>query len=243
MPENIVFALHGFLGQGSDWNLVKKNIPSSQFEFKAIDLFSPEAQPVLEFEEYIEELTRTIKEMTRDRKNKIFLGYSLGGRLGLHLLENNPDLFDHYIFLSTNPGLPEHEQNEKNKRLMTDMKWASLISEKNWDEFQKEWNAQTVFLGSTAEPQRYVTDYDIDKLKRALVMWSVSQQQDFSDIIQDYQNKITWVVGEKDEKYVARAEEMKQKKILLDYKRISSGHRIWLDQPTEVAKLLSGPLS
>ena len=244
MSENVVFALHGFLGQASDWNQVKKLVLSTQLaEFKAIDLFSPEALPVLEFEDYIEELSATVDDQTQNKKKKIFVGYSLGGRLGLHLLENNPDQFDHYIFLSTNPGLNENEQSEKNKRLMADMKWASQISEKNWPTFLEEWNKQSVFEGSQKEPQRHLGDYDLEKLKRALVVWSVSQQEDYLDLINEFQNKITWVVGDKDHKYVQLAEDMKQKKILLDYKRISSGHRIWLDQPDELVKLLRGPLS
>ncbi len=244
MSENIIFALHGFLGQASDWNLIKKSfVANKSADFKAIDLFSPEALPILEFEDYIEDLSEEIDEIIAGKKKKIFIGYSLGGRVGLHLLENNPDQFDHYIFLSTNPGLGENEQSEKNKRLMADMKWASLINDKNWISFLTEWNAQSVFSGSCAESEKNIGDYDLEKLKRALVVWSVSQQEHFLDLIAEFKEKITWVVGEKDIKYLKMAEDMKQKKILLDYKRISCGHRIWLDQPDEIVKLLSRQLN
>lgn len=236
MSENIIYALHGFLGQATDWNVIKKNVST---EFIADDLFATDSPEVTEFEDYIEELSEYIDEEIMDRKKKIFVGYSLGGRLGLHLLKENHEQFDHYVFLSTNPGLSEDEQSERNKRLIADMKWASLISESNWKSFIADWNKQSVFENSASEPERHYVDYDIDKLKRALVVWSVSQQEDFRDVIQDFQHKITWVVGEKDSKYFHMAEDMKQKKILLDYKKISSGHRLLLDQPTEISKLLS----
>jgi 2-succinyl-6-hydroxy-2,4-cyclohexadiene-1-carboxylate synthase len=237
MSENVIFALHGFLGQSSDWNKVKQDLPNRS-DFVAIDLFSDESLPVTELEDYAEQLSEQVDEIVEGKKKKIFVGYSLGGRIGLHLLQNNPDQFDHYIFLSTNPGLTEAENAEKNKRLMSDMKWASQISETNWNEFVKSWNQQPVFEGSSQEPERYSGNYDLNKLKRALVMWTLAQQEDFRPLIQEFKDKITWMVGEKDSKYLQIAESMKQKKILLDYKRIFSGHRIWLDQPTVISNLL-----
>lgn len=242
MSENIVFALHGFLGQSHDWSQVKQTLKGSA-AFEAIDLFAKESSDIVELEEYAENLSVEIDAHLAGKKKKIFVGYSLGGRIGLHLLENNPDQFDHYIFLSTNPGFSETEASEKNKRLMADMKWASLISEKNWDAFLLDWNKQSVFEGSKQELSRHFADYDLNKLKRAIVMWTLAQQEDFRDIVEEFQSKITWVVGEKDVKYLKLAEEMKQKKILLDYKRISSGHRILLDQPQEILNLLTSCMS
>lgn len=241
MSENLVFALHGFLGQGMDWSAIKAGLQSKSV-FKTVDLFSSESLPISELEDYAEVLSAQIQQDIGEKKKKIFIGYSLGGRIGLHLLQNDPDLFDHYIFLSTNPGLSENEGAEKNKRLINDMKWASQITKDNWDQFLVAWNQQSVFEGSQQEPRRHIGDYDLDKLKRAIVMWTLAQQEDFRDLIQDFQDKITWVVGDKDTKYAQLAEDMKQKKILLDYKRISSGHRIWLDQPQEVVKLVASHL-
>ena len=112
MSENVIFALHGFLGQSSDWNKVKQDLPNRS-DFVAIDLFSDESLPVAELEDYAEQLSEQVDEIVEGKKKKIFVGYSLGGRIGLHLLQNNPDQFDHYIFLSTNPGLTEVENAEK----------------------------------------------------------------------------------------------------------------------------------
>lgn len=237
MSEHVIFALHGFLGQSSDWNQIKQAL-SSRSDFVAVDLFSEESPDIDELEDYAEELSNEVDEIVEGKKKKIFIGYSLGGRIGLHLMQNNPDQFDHYIFISTNPGLTETEASEKNQRLIADMKWSSLISESNWSEFLKSWNQQPVFAGSTNEIERHLGDYDINKLKRAMVMWTLAQQDDFRPLIQEFNDKITWIVGEKDSKYLNLAESMKQKKILLDYKRISSGHRILLDQPKFISDLL-----
>ena len=50
-------------------------------------------------------------------------------------------------------------------------------------------------------------------------------------------NKITWVVGDRDPKYCEIAEQMKNKKILSGFKKISAGHRIWLDNPSAVVEI------
>ena len=50
-----------------------------------------------------------------------------------------------------------------------------------------------------------------------------------NEILQKNCNKISWVVGDKDSKFVSIAENLKQKKILESYSRISSGHRILFD--------------
>lgn len=255
MSKNLIYALHGFLGQSSDWNPIRQKMESkASVEFFSENLFSVNSKPILELEDYIDELAKTVEHLSVSKEKKIFIGYSLGGRLGLSLLKYYPDLFDHYIFISTNPGFSESEQNEKNKRLMADMKWASLINEKNWDQFIQDWNGQSVFINSSVSENlnsklfeeqfhRDISNYDLTKLKRAMVMWSVSQQEDFREDIKEFKNKITWVIGEYDKKYCDLAIDLKKQEIILEYKKISCGHRVILEQPEEIYGLLFNFLS
>ena len=243
MSKTIVYAIHGFLGQSADWSAVKnfllQDTEKQTVQFFAPDLFSPDSSPILELEDYVDHLASEIEEKCENYENRIFVGYSMGGRLGLHLLNQHPELFDHSIFLSTNPGLPEQQGAEKNKRLFEDMKWAQQITEAQWSSFCDSWNKQGVFENSKLEPVRDQRDYKLESLKRALVMWSLGQQDYFADVLQDESEYLTWAVGEQDSKYSKMAEDLKQKKILLDYKRIpSSGHRILFDQPQAVSDLI-----
>lgn len=160
----------------------------------------------------------------------------MGGRLGLRLLSENPREFDHYIFLSTHPGLSD--QQSKNLRVESDEKWAGKIKHENWPELQKLWNAQSVFAGSGSEPVRDVARYDLAKLKLALGDWSLGRQNDYAELIREHNQKITWVVGERDPKFCAIAADLENKKILSGYEKISSGHRIWLDHPAAIADII-----
>ncbi len=236
MPESLVYAMHGFLGNSSDWNVLKSFLP--EVDFIAAELFlkeQPKNQPIDYF-------LQRAKSFSSFQGKKIFLGYSLGGRLGLQLLKSNPELFDHYIFLSTHPGLKTTDLEERKNRILRDQKWSEKINEENWGSFLQEWNSQPVFQGSSTEPERHVGRYDLQKLKEGMVKWSLGKQQDFSNIIQLNNIKITWVVGERDEKYCALAENLaensKGKKIVLNYKKVSSGHRIWLDNPAAVVEII-----
>ena len=221
LQKAIIYAVHGFFGCAADWDALKNSIPD--FNFVAEDLFSH--QPKI-----------GTSSFANANRKKIFLGYSLGGRLGLRLLSENPKQFDHYIFLSTHPGLSD--QQSKNLRIESDEKWADKINYENWPELQKSWNAQPVFAGSGSEPVRDVARYDLKKLKLALGEWSLGRQNDYSELIREHNQKITWVVGERDSKFCAIASDLENKKILSGYERISSGHRIWLDQPIAIANII-----
>lgn len=223
MPAAVIYAVHGFLGRAADWDQIKAQLPNCKVI--AEDLFSRE--PVIGPDEF-----RKISA------KKIFLGYSFGGRAGLLLLKNNPELFDHFVFLSTNPGISRKDEAARAKRLAADIIWAEKISEDNWTAFLREWNEQSVFSGSSSEPLREIKNYDLQKLKDALLNRSLGRQDDYSELIRRYRNKITWAVGTRDTKYCSLAEELKNKRILSGYEKICSGHRIWLDQPDQVVELI-----
>jgi len=228
MPATLVYAIHGFLGRASDWVEVEKILPN--VSFVAEELFSKNQRL-----DYF--LTR-VKSFESFQGKKIFLGYSLGGRLGLQLLKKTPDIFDHYCFLSTNPGLPSQALEERKNRIIQDKNWSVKISKENWYLFLQEWNSQPLLQGANAAPQRDIKNYDLQKLQEAQLWWSLGKQEDFSETIRIHKEKITWAVGDRDKRYCAIAEDMKNKKILLDYKKLSSGHRIWLDNPSAVASII-----
>lgn len=235
MSKNLIFAIHGFLGQASDWDQVRLAIPES--EWITIDLFSTSASDVTSFENYVDHLIEKYVTSTETSKaKKIFVGYSLGGRLGLYILSRHANKFDHFVFVSAHPGLNQAE--EKTMRLDSDQKWSEAILNLEWDQFLLKWNQQPIFGSAEKDPIRLRSDYDPKKLALAMQLWSLGNQKDMRPTIQKYQNKITWVVGDQDSKFIGLAEDLKQKKILLGYNKISSGHRILISNPNDLAGLL-----
>src|SRR5690606_21950754 len=75
------------------------------------------------------------------------VGYSLGGRLALHALKENPKLWQQVFLLSTNPGL--QDDSARGIRARQDQAWAEKFKSDPWDEVLEHWNAQAVFDGPT----------------------------------------------------------------------------------------------
>ncbi len=234
--QNFIYALHGFLGESSDWIDVFKSVAADD-HVACASYFSDEIFSHLVLDSFIEDIENHI-ELSFSH-TKIFVGYSLGGRIGLRILEAYPDLFDHYVFVSTHSGLSSEEDREA--RVANDQKWIDKIRQSSWDEFLKDWNNQDVLKDSVAA-KRPEAAYKKDRLVAALLDYSLGKQKDYSALIAEHQDRITWVVGDQDTKFLNLAEDLKQKEILLDYKRISSGHRILFDNPNGLSKIMESVL-
>jgi 2-succinyl-6-hydroxy-2,4-cyclohexadiene-1-carboxylate synthase len=233
--KTIIFGLHGFLGQGSDFDSLKDVLPEN-IELIAPDLFLDTRYDLSSFEKCTDQIANKLKTRSEE---KIFIGYSLGGRIGLHILDQYPDLFDQYIFLSTNPGLVDEQQ--KNQRLIADQLWAEKINTQKWSEFLKDWNSQSVFRAGS-ESARVESQFDKNQLVCAVTSLSLAGQKNMDSVIEKSRQKIKWVVGSKDQKYLDLAQDLKQKKILENYSRISSGHRILFDADmSELIKIILQP--
>ena len=228
-----IFAIHGFLGKSSDWDQFKKYLPDN-FNLIALDLFSAN-ESNFNFSSF-EILTEQIfQESQKYNGPKVIIGYSLGGRIALHLLQKYSKHFEKFIFLSTHAGL--ESETEILSRKKNDYDWSLKLDTMEWIDFLKLWNAQPVFKGST-EPRRIESQFNKDKLSQALVNLSLSEQKNMNEVILQNKNKIVWVVGSLDQKFLNLAEELKQKKILENYSRILCSHRILFEKPDEIVNLL-----
>lgn len=226
-----IYALHGFLGQGSDWSQTFSGWDAND-QIVCPSYFSDPDFIDLKLENFYKNITSSLVE---NFSKKIFIGYSLGGRIGLKILEHFPDLFDHYIFISSHSGL--NTDILRQARCAIDSVWMNKIRDLSWDDFLLQWNAQDVLQG-TLPPIRNAINYDQQRLILSLFDHSLGRQKDYSDLIKKHQNKVSWVVGDQDIKFLDLAEDLMQKKILLDYKRIFSGHRILFDNSKDLQKSL-----
>lgn len=234
MQKDLIFSLHGFLGQSLDWFACEKHLKSAlDTHWISPNLFCKDSDNILSFKGAVDNLVAKIDIAKFKAHRKIFIGYSLGARLGLYLLQNHAELFNQFIFVSCHPGLVDEKL--KVERIANDEKWGQLLETETWEGFLQHWNSQTTFAKSGLEPARYEKDFDIKKLQAAMRQWTLGKQEFMGPVILQNQKKVSWVVGNKDEKFLQLAEGLKQKKILQDYSRISSGHRILFENPKALA--------
>lgn len=240
-----VYLLHGFLGKGSDWASVIAGMPAmANVFFHPLDYMKLETlNSFNSFEEWASQFNNQILEHA---SRKILVGYSLGGRLALQALKKDPSKWDHVLLLSTNPGFDDDIAGEvvgsplREDRWLKDTEWAQLFKQAPWNDLLRSWNAQSVFIGSKAEPKRLEGDYDRHLLEMALTNWSLAMQDNMRPLLKAYEKKITWLTGELDTKFLQQAESLQLLHgIAMNYVTVTgASHRILFDAPLEVARQL-----
>ena len=142
--------LHGFLGEPEDWQgvceFLDPGLKVISHDLNSIPLPSPgDENPFSKWANQFAEryLLGGVK--------KVVVGYSLGGRLALHL----PDAaFDQLILLAAHPGLLQgHESRQK-----TDQDWFDKTQTLSQSEWYSRWNQQEVFQQDKKRPQRVDSD-------------------------------------------------------------------------------------
>lgn len=229
-----IFFLHGFLGRPSDWDFIKNEISKNQnIRTHAVDYLNhPEFGPNFTFNEWAENFNKYVQSFGYSKN--ILIGYSLGGRLALHALQQSPNFWSLLVILSANPGL--NSVQEKQARLANDETWAHKFSQMQWQDVMRDWNLQPVFAGNSNEPMRIESDYVREKVAKCLVQWSLGKQENLSGLIRQHQDRISWAVGALDKKFLHMSAAMYDENILKDLKIFDeASHRIIFDQPQALA--------
>jgi 2-succinyl-6-hydroxy-2,4-cyclohexadiene-1-carboxylate synthase len=124
-----------------------------------------------------------------DRGN-VLLGYSMGGRRALQLLER--ERYDRAVIVSAGLNAPEDARRAR------DETWARRFESEEWSSLMRDWNAQPVFGGHVV--QRREEDYDRRELARQLREWSPAVLP--PPQLESIATPVLWVAGERDAKYV-----------------------------------------
>ncbi len=234
--------LHGFLGQPSDWDLIIQNLRTEfpQYNYLSVDYFnSPPLSPKMDLKKWSENFVDFLGAEFGNFP-VVLVGYSLGGRLALQALKNFPDRFPFIFLVSTNPGFLATEVDERKHRLQEDQKWSQRFLDDDWKSLIKDWNAQQVFQGSIEEPERVSSNYKRDLLSKAIIKWSVANQEDLRSLLITHQKKITWIVGDLDKKYIQLTKEIFKVCPDMNYSICpNSSHRVLIDNPTELSRSIN----
>ena len=231
--RTIVFALHGFLGEPSDWKNVFSQIKKEKQEWEliAVDCMHEKMlSPDHSFENWSKNFIKWVESFGESRR--IIVGYSMGGRLALHAVEQKPELWASAVFLSTGPGLLT--EKEKQDRIIHDQEWSRRFQEEELGAVLKDWNAQTIFKGSF-NPGRHVTKLDPAALGKCLTNWSLAKQKNFRPVLEYFHIPQIWAAGAKDSKYCGFVKSLPAIAEMQKWEVEECGHRLIFEAPQEVA--------
>lgn len=194
----VLHALHGFLGKPTDWNGFGPNCISHDI----LSISTPNMQNGLW--EWAKLFNAKAEVSTSPR---ILMGYSLGGRLAMHALLLQPDLWQGAVIISAHPGLSNEE--DRQTRMQSDRVWAERFESEQWDFVLKDFYKNDIFANAVAPFERYEKDYNRRVLADIFRYWSLSAQQDLTKQIAELEVPILWVAGEKDSRYAAQARSLR----------------------------------
>lgn len=120
------------------------------------------AQVVASLSETADQIAEAIPESTFSLG-----GYSLGGRVALHVALRHPDRIERLVLLGASRGLAEESLRAARRQL--DERWAQLLEQDGTEKFLDAWLAQPLFATlATKDDERDARSVNADGLARSL---------------------------------------------------------------------------
>jgi 2-succinyl-6-hydroxy-2,4-cyclohexadiene-1-carboxylate synthase len=203
----VIHVFHGFLGSPEDFSFLKQD------GLILHDLCLMESFPTI-------------------HPDDTLIGYSMGGRVALEIAQTHDYKLKKIILLNSHPGLPSEEERQARKELEDQI--FQKLQENTQQEFLNYWNALPLFSHDKPigllNPDRYL------KFVTLFDRFRLSQQRNHLPQMQKHTDKVLWIVGLEDEKYMNIASEF-----LLTHdisvKGMRGGHRLF-QKPEELKQLL-----
>lgn len=234
--------LHGFLGRCQEFEPV---VQQFQSEFYCIRIDLPghgQTQWVGDYS--IDRTAQAIVQLVTDLSlsSSIIAGYSMGGRIALHLALNFPELFPIAIVASASPGL--QTTAEQQARWQQDVALADRL-EANYPQFLRDWYEQSLFASFKQHPSfdaifQQRSQQQPAELAKCLRGMSTGRQPSGWAQLATHRHPLLLLVGDGDRKFVTINQAMAsltptaQLHIIPD-----SGHVIQVEQPDAMAKQIA----
>lgn len=227
---DIVF-VHGFLGLPTDWLDIQSILRLKHRQsFYSVNLWE-EAESGVSFTS----LANKISE--RCHHNTMVIGYSLGGRILLHLRPETLKKLSSIVLISSHFGLKTSE--EKKERLSTDIEWAQRFLSEDWRTVMSSWDKQSIFAKDVYRPERFEKNYQRELLAKVLIETSLGKQSNSIDSAQFPFEKLLYIHGHDDAKYAELAKNWKTQQPRMMLKSVVGGHFPLVNSAVEIAEHIS----
>ena len=238
MSHRIVL-LHGFTQTGAAWEPVRSRLREAGRESVAPDLRghgrARDVRPV--------DLDGVFADLDVLVEEAVLAGYSMGGRIALAYAVARPQRVRRLLLVGASPGLAQ--PHEREARRAADETLAARIERDGVEAFAREWASLPLFAGQpeaiAAAAQRERLRQSASGLAAALRGLGTGALPSLWDALPALEVPVTLMVGDRDEKFRAIAEDMAAR---LPDARLSvvedAGHAVHLEAPDRVVAGLLG---
>jgi 2-succinyl-6-hydroxy-2,4-cyclohexadiene-1-carboxylate synthase len=205
--EQVIHVFHGFLGSPEDFQFLKRD------DVILHDVYAMNTYPVV-------------------GPDDILIGYSMGGRIALEIAEANNYNLKKIILINAHPGLDTEE--EKLARAHFEETIIQKLKSRTLPEFMEYWNDLPIFFHDAPLTLNDQTRFEqsADLFDR----YRLSKQRNHLPKVIEHKNKVLWIVGLFDEKYMDLVSEILMPNDI-PVKGIPGGHRLF-QQERELKEVL-----
>lgn len=238
MVEDVVL-LHGFGGTSRAWDAVLGYLPAQRYRPLALDLpghgDQTEASRPITFEACVASV------LDRAPKRFVLAGYSMGGRIALHIARAAPERIERLVLISTTAGIDD--RTERARRRKADCRLADEIEKGSIGDFAKRWRSKPMFAEDPPEVDALARADHLrnrpEGVAAALRGVGAGEMEPFWERLSEFHMPVTVLAGRRDRKFVRVSERMVSliPDALLQVS--SGGHCLLLENPRISAKAIT----
>jgi 2-succinyl-6-hydroxy-2,4-cyclohexadiene-1-carboxylate synthase len=237
VPENVVL-LHGFGGTRRAWDGVVELLDRERYRPLAIDLpghgKAADASRPITFAGCVGHVLAASPERFA------LCGYSMGGRIALHVALAAPERVARLVLIGVNPGIEDGAERAARRR--SDNALAEELERAPFEEFIERWRTQPLFAEDPPEVGVLAREDQRrnwpDALAAVLRGIGTGEMTPLWDRLAELPMPVTVLVGERDAKFLALGRRMVER--LADGVLLVApgGHGLPLENPEAVARVL-----
>ncbi|MCH1926252.1 2-succinyl-6-hydroxy-2,4-cyclohexadiene-1-carboxylate synthase [Shewanella sp. C32] len=251
--------LHGFLGSGADWQPLLATL-SQQFYCITLDLpghgqsqvtlpAAPDLADIAHgrtvanrdavLQQCADLVQQTVQALGIQQYH--LLGYSLGGRIALHVAARHAANLLSLQLESCHPGLTT--EHERQQRAINDLHWQQQLQQQSMRQFLTAWYQQAVFAElSAAQREALIAQREQQNISALLAMYcgtSLALQAELWQLPQQLSCAVHYYYGSQDSKFAAIARAWQARAPLTLHPVADVGHNCHKGQPAAfLAQLL-----
>lgn len=243
----IVF-LHGFMGNAADWTAVVSLLSPTHY-CVSIDLPGHGGSLNMRGEDdaampySLDAAADGVVAIMREEAvmSPVVVGYSMGGRVALHLAVRYPKICSGLVIMSATPGIADSEAREDRRK--ADRQLARELESEGLDRFLQRWYRQSLFSTIARSPGtlqaliRRRSQNRPTELAKALTGMGVGEQRPLWAALPGLNIPVLLLAGQEDAKYVDIVRAMGTS---LPDSRVEilpgCGHAVHLEDPSAVAQ-------
>jgi 2-succinyl-6-hydroxy-2,4-cyclohexadiene-1-carboxylate synthase len=169
-----------------------------------------------------------------------YIGYSMGGRFGLHLALDRPELVERLVLIGATPGI--EEATEREARRVADDERATRIERIGLEAFLDEWLAQPLFAHLPADQSGRSARLTntTSGLASSLRLAGTGQQTPLWDRLGELAMPVLVMAGEHDDKFSQVGTRMTSMIDQATFATVpAAGHAAHLERPDAAARLVA----